>query len=47
MKLTRNKGSREESEAAGSFVFSHIQMMGHFRLGYVMVNECPAGLESP
>ena len=26
-------GSREVSEVAGFFVFSHIQMMGNFRLG--------------
>ena len=26
-------GSREVSEASGFFVFSHIQMMGYFRLG--------------
>ena len=25
--------SREESEVAGLFVFSHIRMMGYFRLG--------------
>ena len=28
-----NSGSREESEVAGFFVFSHIRMMGYFRLG--------------
>ncbi len=27
-------------------VFSHIWMMGYFRLGYVRVNECPAGLKN-
>ena len=37
-------GSREESEDAGFFVFSDIGMMGYFRWGYVMVDECPAGL---
>ena len=26
-------GSREESEVVGIFVFSHIRMMGYFRLG--------------
>ncbi len=26
-------GSREESEVAGFFVFSHIRMMGYFRSG--------------
>ena len=30
---TRNFVSREESEVAGYFVFSHIRMMGYFRLG--------------
>ena len=29
----KNLGSREESEFAGFFVFSHIQMRGYFRLG--------------
>ena len=28
-----NSGSREESEVAGFFVFSHIRMMCYFRLG--------------
>ncbi len=27
------KGSREKSEVAGFSVFSHIRMMGYFRLG--------------
>ncbi len=36
-------GSREESKVADFFVFSHIRMMGYFRLGYVRVNECPVG----
>ena len=27
-----NLGQREESEVAGFFVFSHIRMMGYFRL---------------
>ncbi len=37
----RNIGSREGSEDAGFFVFSHIRLMGLFRsarLGYVRVN---------
>jgi len=29
----RNFGSREESEVAGFFVFSHIRMIGYFKLG--------------
>ncbi len=29
----RKFGSREESEVAGFFVFSHIRMIGYFRLG--------------
>ncbi len=29
-------GSREKSEVAGLFVFSHKRMMGYFRLCYVM-----------
>ena len=32
-------GSKEEDEVACFFVFSHIQMRDHFRLG--RVNECP------
>ena len=28
--------SMEESEVVGFFVFSHIRMMGYFRLGYVL-----------
>ncbi len=28
------------------FVFSHIRMMGYFRLSWVRVNQCPAGLEN-
>ena len=40
-------GSREESEVVGFVVFSHIQMMGYFRLGQVRVNEFPAVLEIP
>ena len=32
-KLDRIKGSREVSEVAGFFVFSHIRIMGCFRLG--------------
>ena len=39
-----NKESREESEVAGFLVFSHIRMIGYFRLGKARVNECPAGL---
>ena len=27
-------GLREESEVVGYFVFSHIRMMGYFRLGF-------------
>ncbi len=34
--------SREKSEVAGFFVFSHIQMMG-----YVMIKDCPEGLNTP
>ncbi len=37
------KGSREASEVASFFVFSHIRRMGYFRLGWVKVNEGPAG----
>ncbi len=40
-------GLREEDEVADFFVFSHIRMRDYFRLGYVRVNECPVGLESP
>ncbi len=29
----RKAGSREESTDVGFFVFSHIRMMGYFRLG--------------
>ena len=29
-----NFGSRKESEVAYFFVFSHIRMMGYFRLGF-------------
>ena len=36
-----------ESEVAGFFVFSHIWMMGYFRLGWLGLNDCPAGLEPP
>ncbi len=43
--IVKNNGSREESEVAGFFVFSHIQMMGYFRVGEIRVNECPTGLE--
>ncbi len=43
----RRVGSREESEVAGFFVFSLVLIMGYLRLGYVRVNECPAGLEPP
>ncbi len=35
----------QESEIVGFFVFSHIRIMGYFRLGYVRVYECPDGLE--
>ena len=31
---------------AGFFVFSHIRMMGYFRLDLLRVNKCPAGLEN-
>ena len=36
-------GSKEESEVAGFFAFSHIRIMGYFRLDYVRVNVCPEG----
>ena len=39
----RKFGAREESEVEGFFVFSHIWIMGYFRLGLVRVNECPVG----
>ncbi len=45
--LKKNLGSRVESEVAFLFQFSHIRMMGYFRLGYSRVNECPAGIELP
>ena len=35
----------QEFEVVGFFVFSHIRMMGYFRLGYLRFNDCPAGLE--
>ncbi len=38
-------GSRVESEVAGFFEFSHIWMMGYFRLDYSRMKECPSGLE--
>ena len=39
----KNMGSREESEIAGFFLFSHIiRMMGYFRISYARVNDCPA-----
>ncbi len=34
-------------EVTGFFIFSHVRMMGYFRLCYVRINECPAGLELP
>ncbi len=40
-------GLSEKSEVVGFFVFSHIQMMGYFRLGKVRVDECSAGLSPP
>ncbi len=45
--ITKDFGVKEESEVAVFFVFSHIRMMGYFRLGNVRGNECPAGLEPP
>ena len=33
LQMTRMFGTRKESEVAGFFVFSHIQMMDYFRLG--------------
>ncbi len=42
---TKKNGSRGESKVFGFFVFSHIRMMGYFRLGLVRVNEYPTGLE--
>ncbi len=33
------------TEVAGFFIFSHIRIIGYFRLGKERVNECPAGLE--
>ncbi len=36
-------GSREESEVTGVFVFSHLRMMGNFRLGKGL--SAPQGLE--
>ncbi len=38
-----NFGSREESEVAGFFIFSHVRMMGYLRLG--LYNDCLTGLE--
>ncbi len=35
-----------ECEVAGLFVFSHIGMMGNFRLGLVRVKKCPTGSEN-
>ena len=32
----KKSGKREESEVACFFVFSHIQMLGYFRLGKVI-----------
>ncbi len=40
-------GPRVESEVAGFVVFSHIRMMGYFRLGYSRVEVCPTGLDVP
>ncbi len=43
----KNGVTREEFEVAGFFVFSHIRMVSYFkvRLGYLRLNDCPAGLE--
>ena len=32
-RYTKKIGSRQESEVSGFFLFSHIRMMGYFRLG--------------
>ena len=32
-RLKTESGPREESEVAGFFVFSHLRIMGYFRLG--------------
>ncbi len=40
------KWSRKESEVAGFFTFSHIRMMGYFRLGSLRANDCHAGLNN-
>ncbi len=34
-----------ESEVADFFVFSHIMIMGYFKLGYSKIKECPEWLE--
>ncbi len=40
--LKEENRSREESEVAGFFIFSHIQVI----LDLVRVNECPTWLET-
>ena len=39
------KWSCVESKVADFFVFSHIRILGYFRLGYSRAEECSAGLK--